>query len=319
MTEQDHRQPFMSSWRVEGIRAAHAERVADEEFAAVISEPMSETPAEEITAAMLVEAVGIADAYEAEVDHSERLLTLMQEAQAGRAYAALGYPSHAAYVVDRFAGALNRLPVWRRRQVVHELTVTGLPGRAIGQLTGTSNATVSRDLAATVTDETDDLPEKVNGLDGVERTRRKADESEESADDADEPDADDSEPEEPPLKEPNLDHPGKSMERDRRRNQANAARLQQHAPDLHQLWVQGDVDWPAVKAQYQYRMTLAETVRDLTWLARADYLDLPVVLAGMRLADLRRYVAEIMTFLQTVQELILSAEPPEGPDSQDDR
>src|SRR5215212_1999983 len=56
------------------------------------------------------------------VDTYEEVMQLIREAYDREAYKALRYPSHGAYVQDRFGGTLPRLPVGVRRAVVLELT-----------------------------------------------------------------------------------------------------------------------------------------------------------------------------------------------------
>jgi hypothetical protein len=98
------------------------------------------------------------------------VMPLIREAIDGRAYVALGYPSQTAYVSDRFGGALSRLGVDVRREVVRELTDAGMSTRAIGQVVGVSNKTVYQDRQA-VTQVTPE-PSKVTGMDGKQYSYR---------------------------------------------------------------------------------------------------------------------------------------------------
>lgn len=79
---------------------------------------------------------------------------MIREAIEKRDDLALGYRSPGEYVADRFGGALTRLGVKVRREVVRELTAAGMSTRAIGPVVGVSNKTVSIDLRSPVTEVT---------------------------------------------------------------------------------------------------------------------------------------------------------------------
>jgi hypothetical protein len=78
-------------------------------------------------------------------DTRDAVMPLLREAIEGQAHIALGYPSPGAYAQDRFGGALARLGVEMRREVVAELTAAGLSTRAIAPVVGVSNKTVQLD------------------------------------------------------------------------------------------------------------------------------------------------------------------------------
>lgn len=61
---------------------------------------------------------------------------------------ALDYASPTAYVSERFAGALTRLPVEVRRPVVAQLSAAGMSTRAIAPIIGKAQQTVSDDIRA---------------------------------------------------------------------------------------------------------------------------------------------------------------------------
>lgn len=81
----------------------------------------------------------IADSYTA-------VMPMIREAIEKRDDLALGYRSVSEYVSDRFGGALTRLGVEVRREVVRELTEAGMSSRAIAPIVGTSHATVQSDV-----------------------------------------------------------------------------------------------------------------------------------------------------------------------------
>lgn len=95
---------------------------------------------------------------------------LLKEAQAGDAATILGYKSWTEYVSDIFSQTPLRLEREDRQEVAKVLSRYGMSTRAIAPIIGSSNATVSRDLAEPgVTDVTpDDIsgPATVTGLDG---------------------------------------------------------------------------------------------------------------------------------------------------------
>lgn len=114
----------------------------------------------------------------------DQLLTvgrLLDEARAGRAHEALGFPSWTAYVADALGGTLQ-LSGEARQAMVQMMAGEGMSVRAIAGATGVSKSTVDRDLAQVSDGATDSTvpqrdssssaDEKVSvGLDG--KTRRK--------------------------------------------------------------------------------------------------------------------------------------------------
>src|SRR5688500_20318291 len=81
-------------------------------------DPLTEEEAERLTADISHKLGVIAD-------NTEAVMPLIREAIERKAYEALGYPSHGAYVAERFGDTLTRLEVARRRDVVRELTAAG--------------------------------------------------------------------------------------------------------------------------------------------------------------------------------------------------
>jgi hypothetical protein len=100
------------------------------------------------------------------VDNTEAVMPLIREAIGRNAYAALGYASHGAYVAERFGDTLSRLKVAQRRDVVRELTATGMSNRAAGAVLGVHEKTVRNDLRAGAELSAPDLSLKSIGQDG---------------------------------------------------------------------------------------------------------------------------------------------------------
>ena len=78
-------------------------------------------------------------------DNYTAVMPMIRESIAKRDDIALGYRSVSEYVADRFGGALSRLGVDVRREVVRELTTAGMSTRAIAPVVGVSKDTVHRD------------------------------------------------------------------------------------------------------------------------------------------------------------------------------
>jgi len=95
-------------------------------------------------------------------DNTEAVLPLIEQAKAGNAHQALGYPSWTAYVSDRFGGTLGRLDRSERRPLVLLLADQGMSTRAIGSIVGAGKSTVDRDLAGVP----DGTPAPIIGTDG---------------------------------------------------------------------------------------------------------------------------------------------------------
>ncbi len=80
------------------------------------------------------------------VSNIERVVPLIEQARAGSAHHALGFPSWTAYVEFEFAGLKSRLTMAERRPIVQMLAGTGMPTRAIASVVGANHTTVARDL-----------------------------------------------------------------------------------------------------------------------------------------------------------------------------
>lgn len=118
---------------------------------------MSRTEAEQVTSRikLLVENVAAT---------TEKIITLIEQAESGKAWQALGYQSWTAYVQSEFAESLTRLQRAERIPVVQKLSSTGMSTRAIASVVGAGKSTVDRDLAG-VPDGTP-APAPVTGIDG---------------------------------------------------------------------------------------------------------------------------------------------------------
>lgn len=99
---------------------------------------LSADEAERLTRRITVEIDAMADAYES-------VMPLIREAIERDAATALGYSGLPEYVTDRFGGALGRLGIETRREVVRELTAGGMSTRAIAPVVGASKSQVDRD------------------------------------------------------------------------------------------------------------------------------------------------------------------------------
>lgn len=81
-------------------------------------------------------------------ENYEVVMSLMRDALARGAHAALGYASPGAYIADRFGKSLQTLGTALRREFVHELSDAGLSTRAIAPVFNVSHMTVKRDIEA---------------------------------------------------------------------------------------------------------------------------------------------------------------------------
>lgn len=106
-----------------------------------VVDEMSRVEAERITSR-------IADKLDTIADNLEQVLPLIGEALTREAWRALDYASPTAYVSERFAGALTRLPVEVRRPVVAQLSAAGMSTRSIAPIVGTTHKTVVKDTQA---------------------------------------------------------------------------------------------------------------------------------------------------------------------------
>jgi len=113
-----------------------------EETGEVVSE-MTAVEAERITSQIAHHLDRIADSM-------ELVMPLIGEALTRGAWRVLGYASPTAYTSERFSGALTRLALPVRRELVAELSAAGMSTRAIAPIIGKDFSTVSRDAAAGV-------------------------------------------------------------------------------------------------------------------------------------------------------------------------
>ncbi|MEU6342172.1 hypothetical protein ABZ883_14665 [Streptomyces sp. NPDC046977] len=90
-------------------------------------------------------------------------------AYAARDWDALGYDTWDGYLDGEYGEHRVRLPREQRREIVAGMSAAGMSTRAIGSAVGAGNATVHRDIQATVSDGTDGQPQAVLSLDGRER------------------------------------------------------------------------------------------------------------------------------------------------------
>lgn len=101
--------------------------------------------------------------------HIERFRELIEEAKASEIHLALGFPSWPAYVVDVVCGAMPKLRLGDRRELVAVLAGTGMSQYAISQVLGIGWSTVNRDLVLQDVEQ----PEAITGLDGKTYPKRK--------------------------------------------------------------------------------------------------------------------------------------------------
>lgn len=78
-------------------------------------------------------------------DNQAALLALLDEAAAGQIHTALGYPSWTAWVKD--AVQVSPANAVERKSLVQLMSGKGMPQRAIAEVVGSNQATISRDLA----------------------------------------------------------------------------------------------------------------------------------------------------------------------------
>jgi hypothetical protein len=89
-------------------------------------------------------------------DNFDKLRELVDEAKRGEVHKALGLPSWPAYLADVFGEAPLGLKGDARKKLVSYLSGEGMSQRAIAPVVGASQMTVSRDLAATETNDSVD-------------------------------------------------------------------------------------------------------------------------------------------------------------------
>lgn len=104
---------------------------------------MSEAEAERVTEQIAFRIDSITENYEV-------VMSLMRDALARNAHAALGYASPGAYIADRFGKSLQTLGTALRREFVHELSDAGLSTRAIAPVFDVSHVQISKDLKSGV-------------------------------------------------------------------------------------------------------------------------------------------------------------------------
>jgi hypothetical protein len=100
---------------------------------------------------------------------TEKVTDLIEKAEAGRAWQALGYSSWTSYVAEEFSDVLTGLARAERIPVVEKLSAAGMSTRAIAPVVGVSNKTISQDLAAARVTPGNTSP--VTGVDGKVYTR----------------------------------------------------------------------------------------------------------------------------------------------------
>lgn len=107
----------------------------------------------------------------------DKIGSLVEEAKASNDHVALGYASWTAYLADTLGAEPLRLDRGKRREVVALLSGEGMSTRDIAAVVGAGNATVHRDIVATVSSGTVERPALVVSHDGRERpsTREPAD------------------------------------------------------------------------------------------------------------------------------------------------
>lgn len=117
---------------------------------------------------------------EASADAWEGAKDLLREAIALDVYKTLGFKSHGQYVKERFGGALARLDLEHRREMVAELTAAGMSTRAIAPVFDVSAMTISKDQRAGVNpvynsdldnshgDGGNDIPSRIDSRNAVE-------------------------------------------------------------------------------------------------------------------------------------------------------
>jgi hypothetical protein len=97
------------------------------------------------------------------------LVSLVMQAKAGDAHAALGYQSWTAYVSAEFSHLALRFDRDDRRELVGLLAGEGMSTRAIAPVVGVDRKTVERDIAGGTSAPPE--PRKITGLDGKQYIR----------------------------------------------------------------------------------------------------------------------------------------------------
>lgn len=140
MTEHARSRSVASSGSKNGLAdlsdGAYATRSVE---AGQVVHSMPEADAERITLRISLKLDTMADAYQG-------VLPLIRDAIEREAWRALGYNGVSAWAEARFSGALTRLGMDGRRELVRELTATGMSTRAIAPVVGVTQKTIVKDL-----------------------------------------------------------------------------------------------------------------------------------------------------------------------------
>lgn len=107
--------------------------------AQVLEPTLTPERAERLTMRISLKLDTMADAYQG-------VMPLIREAVEGEAWRVLGFNGVSSWAEERFSGALTRLGIDTRREVVRELTAAGMSTRAIAPVVGVDQANVVRDL-----------------------------------------------------------------------------------------------------------------------------------------------------------------------------
>jgi hypothetical protein len=99
----------------------------------------------------------------------EQVFELIKDAYNRRAWLALGYRTWDTWCAKEFRTAPLMVPREERPEMVRSMRQAGLSQRAIASATGVSQKTVDRDLDATESNDSVEMPDKVTGLDGKKR------------------------------------------------------------------------------------------------------------------------------------------------------
>lgn len=104
------------------------------------------------------------------METSEKMVDLIEQAEAGQAWRPLGYESWTSYVAAEFSEALAGLQRPERIPIVEKLSAIGMSQRAIAIVTSTSVGTVNSDLRSAGVQHPNtsspDVTNNVVGLDG---------------------------------------------------------------------------------------------------------------------------------------------------------
>jgi len=102
------------------------------------------------------------------IDNTATLLNLLDEAAVGQIHVALGFPSWTAWVKD--AVQISPADDTERKSLVQLMNGKGMSQRAIADVVGVNQATVSRDLSEAPADA--DASPDTEGLDGKTYTKK---------------------------------------------------------------------------------------------------------------------------------------------------